>query len=65
MPDRPNIKWTLPKLKKLWKAYKDAVDSGLTSDDTIQFEGHTLNLGYARHLGEYLNPILSPIFRGE
>jgi hypothetical protein len=61
MTDKTNIDWTLPKLQELRQAFQDALKSGSTLDDTMQFEGHTLHLGYTRYLIEYLNPLLDPL----
>lgn len=46
-----NIEFNAGKLSKLKKQYKSAKDGG---KDTFMFEGHELDVGYAKYLIEYL-----------
>lgn len=54
--DLPQIEWTRPKLERLKKAYRSAVDDKLK---IFEFEGHEFIPGYAKYLIEYLEGRLS------
>ena len=45
------MEFTLDNIKKLKKAYDSAI---LTQNIEFEFEGHTLLIGYAKYLLEYL-----------
>lgn len=48
------ITFTRDNLSRLKKIYEDAISSGKSRDDVIEFDGHSLLLGYAKYLIDYI-----------